>query len=472
MRNDTIHGVTSTATAAGTTTLTAISNPNQIFTGTTTQTVEMPVVTTLYTGWQVTVFNDSTGAVTINSSGSNLIATLSAGQRAQLTCNSISANTTASAWELQLTATSISSSSSSAPRVGSTASTATPSINVDLYDIYQLTALAANITGVTITGTPSDGQRLTVQITGTASRSIVWGASFKDTAAVELPWACIGTRKLTAELIYDSADSKWLCVAVVGGIVEPPLSSGTPTTIRANGNATVTEIGTLALTTSLGALSSGGYSGTSSLQFDRSTKVKFTANTSAWSAGWYASGSGRMQLGNGSGLGGFFWSSVFTLDTTVANTGGVAIGAFFGIAAASSAPTNAYTHPDTLPSVVGVACHSDRENLQFIHAGTSAQTRVDLGTDFKVFPYNTVTTQLFQLMLYSDPSVAGDVFWCVKNLQNGSKVCGVVLSGTNLPATSVELSQFRVVISSNQSTTTTSLLPFYLIQYSVSAIRR
>lgn len=45
-----IQGYDTTITTAGTTTLTALSNQQQYFTGTTTQTVDLPVVATLALG--------------------------------------------------------------------------------------------------------------------------------------------------------------------------------------------------------------------------------------------------------------------------------------------------------------------------------------------------------------------------------------------------------------------------------------
>lgn len=68
--------------------------------------------------------------------------------------------------------------SNSAPRVVPIASSATPTINVNVTDLYEITALAVAITGVTVTGTPVEGQPLDVKITGTAPRAITWGASF------------------------------------------------------------------------------------------------------------------------------------------------------------------------------------------------------------------------------------------------------------------------------------------------------
>tara|TARA_R110000868_G_scaffold31146_1_gene114320 strand:+ start:201 stop:860 length:660 start_codon:yes stop_codon:yes gene_type:complete len=88
-----------TATAAGTTTLTVTSASTQEFTGITTQTVTMPVVTTLVAGWATTFINKSTGNVTLNSSGSNSIVVLPAGKTVTLVCRSISVDTTAAAWD-------------------------------------------------------------------------------------------------------------------------------------------------------------------------------------------------------------------------------------------------------------------------------------------------------------------------------------------------------------------------------------
>jgi hypothetical protein len=65
----------STVTAAGTTTLTASSCEYQAFTGSTTQTVKLPT-TSITAGMQFTIINQSTGDVTVQSSGGNTIATL------------------------------------------------------------------------------------------------------------------------------------------------------------------------------------------------------------------------------------------------------------------------------------------------------------------------------------------------------------------------------------------------------------
>lgn len=101
-------------------------------------------------------------------------------------------------------------------RVGSTTSSGTPTINTDNYDIYKLTAQAANITSMTtnLSGTPVDGDVWEVQITADATYTLAWGASFVSTT-VALPTA-ITTTTLTVILQYYSTSSygnnKWHCV--------------------------------------------------------------------------------------------------------------------------------------------------------------------------------------------------------------------------------------------------------------------
>lgn len=86
-----------TATAAGTTTLTVTSAQKQYFTGTQIQTVVMPVTSTLALGFEFKIYNNSTGTLTIQSSGLNTITTLGQNEFAFLTCI-LTSGTTAASW--------------------------------------------------------------------------------------------------------------------------------------------------------------------------------------------------------------------------------------------------------------------------------------------------------------------------------------------------------------------------------------
>jgi hypothetical protein len=91
-------GYSTTATAAGTTTLTVASNYRQFFTGTLAQTIVLPVTSTLVTGMAYEIENNSTGLLTVNSSGGNLVGTVPAGVCAHAVCIGTTL-TTAADWD-------------------------------------------------------------------------------------------------------------------------------------------------------------------------------------------------------------------------------------------------------------------------------------------------------------------------------------------------------------------------------------
>ena len=81
---DTAQFITS---SAGTTTLTNTSPRNAIVTGSTTHTIVLPVVTTLSLGWTIIVHNlNSSGTVTVQSSGLNAFTSQNSGMSARYIC--------------------------------------------------------------------------------------------------------------------------------------------------------------------------------------------------------------------------------------------------------------------------------------------------------------------------------------------------------------------------------------------------
>lgn len=97
--NNLIENYSTTATAAGTTTLTVSSPYQNYFTGSTTQTVKLPVASTLVLGMQFSVVNLSTGVVTVQSSGANTVQAMDAGSSAVYTCI-LTSGTTAASWSV------------------------------------------------------------------------------------------------------------------------------------------------------------------------------------------------------------------------------------------------------------------------------------------------------------------------------------------------------------------------------------
>jgi hypothetical protein len=95
--NNVLDGYTTTATAASTTTLTVASAYQQFFTGSTTQTVVLPVTSTLVLGQSFYIVNNSSGAVTVQSSGANNIQVMASGTTLRVTCV-LTSGTTAASW--------------------------------------------------------------------------------------------------------------------------------------------------------------------------------------------------------------------------------------------------------------------------------------------------------------------------------------------------------------------------------------
>lgn len=96
--NNLINSITSTVTAAGTTTLTASSTGIQRFTGTTTQTLVLPNATTLVNGTQYQFENESTGLLTIQTNGGTNLTILSSSANGMVTL--ASNGTSAGTWHV------------------------------------------------------------------------------------------------------------------------------------------------------------------------------------------------------------------------------------------------------------------------------------------------------------------------------------------------------------------------------------
>ena len=104
--NNFLAGTALVTNSGGTTILTVASAGQQIFSGGTFQTVQMPVVATLATGQSYRLINDSSNALFVVSSGSNAIVTMQPLTQALLTYNGV-AGTAAASWDVQYTSNTI-----------------------------------------------------------------------------------------------------------------------------------------------------------------------------------------------------------------------------------------------------------------------------------------------------------------------------------------------------------------------------
>lgn len=99
--------------------------------------------------------------------------------------------------------------------LATSANSATPTINTDLYDVVVITAQALAITSFTtnLTGTPVEGDTLVIAITGSGSAAITWGALF-EASTIALPTGFTTSRQDIA-FRWNTATAKWRCVGVV-----------------------------------------------------------------------------------------------------------------------------------------------------------------------------------------------------------------------------------------------------------------
>jgi hypothetical protein len=98
------------------------------------------------------------------------------------------------------------------PRVAAVTNQTSWTINSDTTDFASNVGLTGAVTIQNPTGTPSQGQRLWLTLTGTAARAISYGTAFED-STVTRPTTTTGTATLDIGFRWNSVTSKWRCVA-------------------------------------------------------------------------------------------------------------------------------------------------------------------------------------------------------------------------------------------------------------------
>jgi hypothetical protein len=104
---------------------------------------------------------------------------------------------------------------------------------------------------------------------------------------------------------------------------------------------------------------------------------------------------------------------------------------FIGMRNAVAAPTN--IEPTAQTNFIGVAQLSTSNNLQIVYGGSAAQAAIDLGVNF---PANGLSTDIYELRLWSPQKVANVVNYRVERLGTSFIAEGQLVNttpGTNLP---------------------------------------
>ena len=101
------------------------------------------------------------------------------------------------------------------PTTTTVASTATLTPDISLGDLFTITAQAAALSVANPTGTPVNGQKMTIRIedNGTA-RAITWsGTQYRASTDLALPTTTIVLKTMYLGFIYNSTDTKWDLIA-------------------------------------------------------------------------------------------------------------------------------------------------------------------------------------------------------------------------------------------------------------------
>jgi hypothetical protein len=193
-----LRNYTTTATAAATTTLTNASTFQQFFTGSTTQTCKLPVTSTLQLGQSYLIVNNSTGVVTVESSGANTIQAMAAGTTLMVTCILLT-GTTAASWNAQYSVVSnanngVTMALKSGSGAGNYTTSSTSYVNMDGTDlIYTITVPTGSKLMVNVSGSGANqtlGSLLQLSLFDTQSSSTLCeGYSTTDAAGQPTPFS-------------------------------------------------------------------------------------------------------------------------------------------------------------------------------------------------------------------------------------------------------------------------------------------
>jgi hypothetical protein len=204
-----------TSTTSGTVVaLTVTSKQIQEFTGLTPQILTLPVTTTLATGHQFYIVNNSTATITLNSSGGDLVVSAAAASRVVVTCI-LSSDTTAASWTADLSTLSGTAPNVSGIVLGANGGTGVDNSGKTITIGGNLTTTGAFTTNLTATANTA----LTLPITGTL-------ATLKDITdannAFKTPLAIT-----TGNYTITSSDYTVLCNASNGAflLTLPPATS-------------------------------------------------------------------------------------------------------------------------------------------------------------------------------------------------------------------------------------------------------
>lgn len=273
--NNFLAGYNTTATSAGTTTLTVNSSYLQYFTGSTTQTVVMPVTSTLALGQAYRIVNNSSGALTINSSGGNLILTMAPDTSAILTCILIT-GTTAASWDFSYFSDSGSSGIVNPGTINQLAWYATSGSSVSGLSTANSGVLVTSSSGVpsistTLPNNLAMGTPLSITLTNATGLPVSTGISGLGTGIAT--WLATPSSANLLSAMTTKTGSGNLVFGTSPTLVTPTLGAATATSLNFGGSTLQTYTVAMSFTPTITCGTPGDLSVSYSVQVGNYTKI-------------------------------------------------------------------------------------------------------------------------------------------------------------------------------------------------------
>jgi len=174
--------------------------------------------------------------------------------------------------------------------------------------------------------------------------------------------------------------------------------------------------------------------------FTRMRRLGYQSAATAGSLAYQYIAVAQVTIGDGAGNGGFYKICRFGIADPAAVSGARM---FCGVSSSIAAPTN--VEPSTLTNSIGMGHGAADTNMSIFYGGSSAQTPINLGSNF---PCNTRNTDVYELALFAPSNSNNTVYYEVTRLNTGNVSKGSITdtsgTGVMLPTSSTLLSYQRI----------------------------
>jgi hypothetical protein len=191
----------------------------------------------------------------------------------------------------------------------------------------------------------------------------------------------------------------------------------------AGNSTTITAIGAAALTAT-GTATAANVATTNRHTYMKRLEYLVTVAATTAVAGFREGVAQRTVGGPAAGDGGFFFCCRWGPATGVATTTNRA---WVGMSSSTAAPTD--VEPSTITNSVGMGWDAADTNIQMMHRGAGAVTKIDLGASFPVPTADR--TKAYEIALFSPPGTTQTVGYYVTDLATGAVASGTI--STNMP---------------------------------------